>query len=219
MMFSAGCCNCKSASVPNDGTVLPTCFCRVPTTLHMKSLYPACNYYMFQDCDLTYGPTPPELQAIGFVGNGFTGGPKIDTITGREFWYYFWCSYNQFFITRIFPHFPDGTPGGSAYRDGILYSWIVGGLGNTCTSSAANGDGQGASLTLLRGKGFPGSDTSCNVQITSGGGGSYGQGPTPAVAMLAEVPGPTGADRPEGLAAELVIARYTEDARWAEGIA
>lgn len=138
------------------GVALPSCFCRVPATLQMHSDYPECNYRMFQSCSLTYGPPPAELQAIGYTGAAFVStSPFDDPISGASFYYYFWCRYNQFFLTRIFPHFPDGTPDGSGFRDGILYSWIVGGYGNQCDP-----------FQLLRGTPFPGSDASCAVQIT-----------------------------------------------------
>ena len=139
---------------PGTGILLPSCFCMVPPTLQMVSSYPDCNYKMFQTCTIQYGPPPPAMVAQNFTSNVFTSTSSfVDPITKSSFFYYFWCQYNQFFLTRIFPTSPFGSP----YRDAILYSWVVGGYANTCQP-----------FRLENGAPFPGSDTACQVSIIGG---------------------------------------------------
>ena len=134
------------------GISLASCFCSVPATLQMTSGDPNCNYKMFQSCTLQYGPPPPAMVVFGFKVNVFTSTANfIDPISGSSFFYYFSCQYNQFFLTRIFPTSPLGSP----FRDAILYSWIVGGYANTC-----------APFSLIDGAAFPGSDSTCSVSIS-----------------------------------------------------
>ena len=141
-------------SSQGTGILLPSCFCLVPPTLQMVSGFPSCNYKMFQSCTIQYGPPPPAMVAQNFTSNVFTSTSSfVDPITGSSFFYYFWCQYNQFFLTRIFPTSPLGSP----YRDAILYSWVVGGYANTCQP-----------FRLENGAAFPGSDTSCQVSIIGG---------------------------------------------------
>ena len=135
----------------SSGILLPSCFCMVPPSLQMISASPDCNYQMFQSCTLRYGPPPPAMVEFGYTGNVFTSSTCHDPLTNSDFFYYFWCQYNQFFLTRIFPTSPFGSP----YRDGILYTWIVGGYGNTCDP-----------FQLEQGSPFPGSDLTCSVSIT-----------------------------------------------------
>lgn len=145
----------SGGTTPPPTVTPPNCFCAVPISLQMHSDYPECNYQMFQSCGIAYGPPPADLQDAGYTANAFVSTSTfVDPVSGADFYYYFYCRLNQFFLTRIFPHFPDGTPDGSAYRDGTLYSWIVGGAGNQCSP-----------FQLTNGKPFPGSDASCAVQI------------------------------------------------------
>jgi len=141
-----------AGSGPGPGGVLiPTCFCAVPPYLQMTSAYPQCNYGMFQSCSLAYGPPPPSMVALGFQNNVFTSAQTfLDPITQSNFYYYLNCRNNQFILTRVFPTSPFGSP----YRDGILYTWTVGGSGNTCTP-----------FRLLNGSAYPGSDATCSVSI------------------------------------------------------
>ena len=134
-----------------SGVLLPSCFCLVPSTIQMTSADPRCNYKMFQSCTLTYGPPPPAMVAFGYKTNVFTSGTFTDPLTDSDFFYHFWCQYNQFFLTRIYPTSPYGSP----FRDGILYSWAIGGANNTCDP-----------FQLLSGSPFPESDPSCSVTIT-----------------------------------------------------
>ena len=137
-----------------SGVSLPSCFCLVPPTLRMISGTPDCNYRMFQSCTLQYGPPPPAMVAQNFTSNVFTSTSLFDDpISKSSFFYYFWCQYNQYFLTRIFPSSPYGSP----YRDAILYSWVVGGYANTCQP-----------FRLENGTPFPGSDVSCQVSIIGG---------------------------------------------------
>ena len=136
------------------GVIIPTCLCTVPPSLQMTSAHPQCNYGMFQSCSLSYGPPPPSMAAFGLKNNVFTS-PRsfVDPITNAEFYYYLNCQGNQFFLTRIYPTSPYGSP----YRDGILYTWVIGENGNTCTP-----------LQLIHGSSYPGSDPTCSVSITGG---------------------------------------------------
>ncbi len=137
----------------SSGILLPSCFCMVPASLRMISAEPNCNYQMFQSCTLQYGPPPPAMVEFGYTSHVFTSSTFHDPLTDSDFFYYFWCQYNQFFLTRIFPTSPFGSP----YRDGILYTWIVGGYGNTCEP-----------FQLEDGSPFPGSDLTCSVSISGG---------------------------------------------------
>ena len=133
---------------------LPTCFCQVPASLQMISFAPDCNYKMFQSCSIQYGPPPPAMIAQNFTSNVFTSSAMfLDPISKSDFFYYFWCQYNQFFLTRIYPTSPFGSP----YRDAILYSWVVGGYGNSCQP-----------FRLENGSPYLGSDTSCAVSMIGG---------------------------------------------------
>ncbi len=133
------------------GVLLPNCFCLTPYTLNMISDDETCNYGMFQSCTLQYGPPPASMAVLGYTQYIYTS-PELftDQITGSQFFYYFSCLYNQFFLSRIFPV----SPLGDGYRDGILYSWIVGGYGNQCKP-----------FQLEYGAAFPGSDATCSVRI------------------------------------------------------
>lgn len=136
------------------GVLLPSCFCAVPSSLQMTSAAPQCNYNMFQSCTIRYGPPPAAMVALNFSANVFTSSASfLDPVSQAKFFYYFWCQYNQFFLTRIFPTSPFGSP----YRDAILYTWVVGGYGNTCQP-----------FLLASGTPYPGSDESCSVSISGG---------------------------------------------------
>lgn len=140
-----------SANPYSTGITLQNCFCTVPAVLSMVSGDPTCNYGMFQSCTIAYGPPPPAMVAFGYTANVFTSSAMFhEPITGSDFFYHFSCTYNQFFLSRIFPTSPFGSP----YRDGYLYNWIVGSV-NTCDP-----------FSLRVGTAFPGSDASCSVQIT-----------------------------------------------------
>ena len=143
---------CGGGTSTGSGVLLPSCFCKVPVTLTMTSANEACNYGMFQSCTLTYGTPPADLVACGVTGSIFASTSTFyDVITYRNFYYYFTCYYNQFFLTRIYP----ATYGSSCLFDGILYNWIVGDQANTCDP-----------FVLDYGMPYPGSDASCQVTIT-----------------------------------------------------
>jgi len=132
---------------------LPYCLCDpIPTTMKMTSKDQSCNYGMFQSCTLRYGPTPPAFAALNLGVNTIlsTQGFPDALAGGAIFYYYLTCQYNQFNLTRIYLESPFGSP----YRDGVLYSWLVGGYGNTCDP-----------FHLDNGTSFPGSDSSCFVTI------------------------------------------------------
>lgn len=145
-----GCCSCGPP--PPPGIILPNCLCTVPPTLQMVSGDPSCNYGMFQSCTITYGPPTPDFLPLGYQGNQFTSNETFfDPISKSYFYYFFFCFYNQFTLTRIFSNSPMGSP----FIDGLLYTWVVGGYGNTCDP-----------FQLEIGMPFPGSDLTCRVMIS-----------------------------------------------------
>lgn len=132
---------------------IPNCFCDpIPGTLTMTSADPACNYQMFQSCTIQWQPTPPSFGPLNLGPNAFISNESFsDPIGGGAmFFYYLNCTFNQFSLTRIYPTSPYGSP----YRDGILYTWLLGATGNTCLP-----------FHLDNGSAFPGSDVSCSVTI------------------------------------------------------
>ncbi len=133
--------------------VIPNCFCEsIPTTLTMTSSDPNCNYRMFQSCTIQYGPTPAGYAALNLPARTFLSVQSFaDPLSGGAiFRYYLTCLYNQFSLSRVYLQSPFGSP----YRDGVLYSWVLGGYGNTCSP-----------FRLDRGSAYPGSDASCGVTI------------------------------------------------------
>ncbi len=148
-----GCCGCDGGG--GGGTAsIPSCFCTaIPVTLTMTSADETCNYHMFQSCTIQYGPTPSMFSSLNIGDNTFLSTEGFaDPVAGDAVFYYFLtCQYNQFSLTRIYPSSPYGSP----YRDGVLYTWLIGGSGNTCSP-----------FNLSNGLAFPGSDLSCSVSIT-----------------------------------------------------
>jgi hypothetical protein len=135
------------------GATLPDCFCDpIPSSLSMTSYSPTCNYGMFQSCSIVYGPTPTGYALLNIGANNFlSAGSFPDVIGGGAmFQYMFTCEYNQFNLSRVYLASPYGTP----YRDGILYTWVIGGYGNTCVP-----------FLLSNGTPYAGSDASCFVTI------------------------------------------------------
>ena len=131
---------------------IPNCFCDpIPAELAMTSADPTCNYRMFQSCGITYGPHP-GFESLNFGSNYYLSdqGFPDPVANGAIFYYALLCQYNQFSLTRAYLESPYGSP----FRDGILYTWLVGGYGNTCDP-----------FHLDNGTAFPGSDPSCRVTI------------------------------------------------------
>jgi hypothetical protein len=136
-----------------DVGVIPNCFCTtIPATLHMTSADEACNYRMFRSCTIKYGPTPASYAALNLPANTFLSVESFaDPLSGGAlFRHYLTCFYNQFGLSRIYEQSPFGSP----YRDGVLYSWVLGGYGNTCSP-----------FHLDHGSAYPGSDATCDVKI------------------------------------------------------
>ena len=134
-------------------TTLFDCFCSpIPTTLTMTSYSATCNYGMFQSGTIQYGPTPASYLDLNIGVNSFLGVESFPDVTanGAMFRYLLTCLYNQFNLTRVYLESPYGSP----YRDGILYTWLVGGYGNTCDP-----------FHLDDGLAYAGSDPSCFVTI------------------------------------------------------
>ncbi len=130
---------------------VPQCFCLVPPTLRMTSADPKANYRMFQSCTIQYQTPPAEFTALGFTQKIFLSTSTFDDpIAKVPFYYLLSCLYNQFTLTRLYPTSPYGSP----YRDAALYTWLVGGYGNSCDP-----------FRLDNGSAFPGSDPTCSVTI------------------------------------------------------
>jgi hypothetical protein len=113
------------------GTI-PSCFCtNLPTVLNMTSTDENCNYRMFQSCTISYGPHP-GFESLSFGANYYLSdqGFPDPVANGAIFYYALLCQFNQFSLTRSYLTSPYGSP----FRDGILYTWLVGGYGNTCAS-------------------------------------------------------------------------------------
>lgn len=135
---------------------IPNCFCDpIPSTLTMTSADPRCNYGMFQNAKLQYGPIPPAYAPLFLGANCYLSVESFPdaTLGGALFQYLLTCQFNQFGLGRVYEHSPYGSP----FRDGILYSWSVGGYGNSCVP-----------FHLFNGVAFPGSDASCSVTIQGG---------------------------------------------------
>jgi hypothetical protein len=144
-----------TGGTPDGGKVgvIPNCFCTaIPATLAMTSADPNCNFGMFQSCSIRWGPTPEEFAPLAIGENSFLSTESFpDPITnGALFRYLLVCQFNQFSLTRLYPESPFGSP----YRDGVLYSWLIGATGNTCVP-----------FHLDNGRAFPGSDPTCIVTI------------------------------------------------------
>ena len=131
-----GCCVCGSSGGGGCLGIIPNCFCTpIPPQLAMTSADPTCNYRMFQSCTISYGPHP-GFESLNFGAKYYLSDQSFpDPVAGGAmFWYALLCQYNQFSLTRAYLESPYGSP----FRDGILYTWLVGGYGNTC-----GGDGSG----------------------------------------------------------------------------
>ena len=132
---------------------LPYCFCDpLPATLTMISADPNCNYKMFQSCTIVFGPTPAAFAGLNLGPYCYlsTQGFPDPLANGSIFYYNVTCQYNQILLYRVYLQSPYGSP----YRDGLLYSWGLGGYGNTCLP-----------FQLENGVAYPGSDASCYVTI------------------------------------------------------
>ncbi len=130
---------------------IPSCYCPVPPKLAMTSSDPSCNYGMFQPCTISYQATPSWAADLGLGPMIFLSDRAFDDpIEGYPFYYFLYCQSNQFNLTRLYPM----SSYGSAYRDALLYSWLLGGYANSCNPFSLDG-----------GNPFPGSDASCAVQI------------------------------------------------------
>jgi hypothetical protein len=141
-----------AGSTGNTG-VIPNCFCSpIPANLTMTSADPTCNFGMFQGCSITYGPTPPEYDDLDLGTNTFLSTESFpdELADGALFRYFLTCTSDQFNLSRVYLDSPYGSP----YRDGVLYTWLVGSDGNTCEP-----------FHLDSGQAFPGSDESCSVTI------------------------------------------------------
>jgi hypothetical protein len=137
----------------STGTTIIGCECpKVPTSLTMISTDPSCNFGMFQSCSIQYGPTPAGYADLQIGVNSYLSVESFPDLIGNGamFQYLLTCYYNQFNLSRVYLESPYGSP----YRDGLLYTWLVGGYGNTCVPFA-----------LDDGVPYPGSDASCFVTI------------------------------------------------------
>jgi hypothetical protein len=139
------------AGAPVDTVTLQSCFCPVPKRLRMTSADENCNYRMFQSCTLQYGQPPAVFAPLNITGPCFLSTQTfLDPITNSYFYYYLFCLFNQFILTRLYPTSPYSSP----FRDATLYTWLIGGYGNVCSP-----------FILGNGVKYPGSDASCYVSI------------------------------------------------------
>lgn len=122
-----GCC-CGPGS-PYGLYTVPSCNCPVPGALRMTSADESCNYRMFQSCTLQYGPPPAVFASLNITGDTWISTEMfIDPIAESRFYYHLFCQDNVFYLFRLYPTSPYGSP----FRDGTLYTWLVGGYGNCC---------------------------------------------------------------------------------------
>ena len=148
-----GCCCGDTTGGGTGGGTLPYCFCDpLPATIAMFSASETCNYRMFQSCTIQFGPTPPAFSALNLGPYSYlsTEGFPDPLAMGALFYYNLTCQYNQILLYRVYLESPYGSP----YRDGLLYSWGLGGYGNTCNP-----------FELDNGVAYPGSDASCFVTL------------------------------------------------------
>lgn len=132
---------------------IPSCFCTdIPGLLVMTSTDEKANYGMFRNCTIRYQPTPAWASPLNLGPNVFLSDQSFSDplLTSSPFYYLLTCRYNQFALTRLYPVSPYGSP----YRDAILYTWLIGGYGNTCHP-----------FHLDNGLAFPGSDPYVTVGI------------------------------------------------------
>jgi hypothetical protein len=140
-------------SVITGGGQIPLCFCHsLPATIQMFSADHEINYRMFQDCTLVFGPPPSWADPLHLGPYIYLSTASfVDPIAGgASYYYHLNCQFNLFALTRLYPE----SPFGPAYRDGILYTWLAGGPGNTCDP-----------FQLTNGVAFPGSDGPVSVQL------------------------------------------------------
>lgn len=107
---------------------------------------------MFQSCTIAWTPVPAGYADLDLGDNAFISVESFPDVIvdGAEFQYLLTCQFNEFNLSRIYLSSPYGSP----FRDGLLYSWFVGGYGNTCDP-----------FHLDNGQPFPGSDVDCSVAI------------------------------------------------------
>lgn len=149
-LFNPGCCGGSGSGGGETGRI-PDCFCSpTPATLTMTSTDPECNFRMFQDCTITWQANPGNLGTLPDHCYLSTEGFPDPVSGGSIFYYYLTCQYNLWTLTRIWPESPYGSP----FRDAVLYTWVMGGFGNTCSP-----------FRLDYGSAFPGSDLTCEVKI------------------------------------------------------
>ena len=147
---------CCCGGDPYSGATgdFPGCFCpTAPQNLAMFSGSETCNYGMFQSCSIVYGPTPAGYADLGLGTNSWLSTESFPDVIADNamFQYLLTCYYNQFNLSRVYLDSPYGSP----YRDGNLYTWVVGSYANTCVP-----------FSLTSGTTFSGSDAACYVSIT-----------------------------------------------------
>ncbi len=131
---------------------IPTCYCNaVPSTLHMTSSDPASDGGIFQNCELTYGPTPPEYERLSLGTKSFLSTTPFVDSSGDSFKYFFGCDYSNFTLSRVYARSVLGSP----YHDIVRQTWALELPGNTCQP-----------FLLSRGKTFYGGNPNCVVTMT-----------------------------------------------------
>lgn len=148
-------CCCGGPPYSGGTGAMPNCFCTaIPASLAMTSSNPAANFGMFQSCAIAYGPTPAAYANLNLGANSFLSTQSFpdQLANGALFQYLLTCTYNEFSLSRVYAQSPFGSP----FRDALLYLWVIGSNGNSC-SPLVGGAGS-PSLNLTNGLAFRGSD-------------------------------------------------------------
>ena len=228
-LFDCGCSCATGTPPPPPGVDLPTCFCQnLPGSVELYYVNGSSG-----SLTLTYGPPPIPFKGGG--GSGYWSTQPLPGLVGESLYYFLTCSYNLLSVGVLETNIPNLGPNGESGTQAFpLASFVLDGKFNICSPFrlacqyfASDNDGVIIPYGALFGINAPPAGRNgaghCDASLPPiWPPGSYGN-PSPtgtAVAMAAEpLDGPTGPDRPGDLDAELVIARYQEDVRWAEEVA
>jgi hypothetical protein len=102
----------------------------MPTRI-VQTVGPAITDTRYRSCVYQYGPTPPQFAgAVPQVNSYLSTGSFRDTVTNDEFWYFLTCSQGLIVVARIFPY---GSVSGIYDGEGLIYQWLVGLPGNSCS--------------------------------------------------------------------------------------
>lgn len=109
---------------------IPGCFCDpLPATIGMSVSDPTADFGLFQPCTIVYGPTPAMYNLLLLGPNCYLSTTTFpDAVNGgAPYSFLLTCSFNTFSLSRVYADL-----GGTQFRDGILYSWVIALGDNTC---------------------------------------------------------------------------------------